>query len=52
MAVPIFIGVIKDTEGGVVLRADVRRIRTLVEAACALRELRCFLEWSFALTNK
>ena len=44
MAVLIFIGFIKDTEGDVGLRADVRRKRTLGEAGCiGTCELRGFL---------
>ena len=54
MAVLIFIGVIKDTEGDVGLRADVRRNRTLVEAGSigALRTALLPRFRSFALTNK
>ena len=53
MAVLIFIGVIKDAEGDVGLRADVRRNRTLVEAG-SIGTLRTALLprfRSFALTN-
>ena len=54
MAVLIFIGVIKDAEGDIGLRADVKRKRTLGEAGCigALRTALLPHFRSFALTNK